>query len=104
MDMKAELSRLLKDLGGTADEVADALRTKRVRGVRNAARYLNPIVRYVQVCLRDESMDMDVITSGCLSIHFRTAPTQEVPIPQPVMQFLDAFNRRAYPELELDSP
>ncbi|MBX6314768.1 MAG: hypothetical protein IRY99_17905 [Isosphaeraceae bacterium] len=104
MDWNAEVSRLLQELGETPDAVAAALRANKVRGVRNAARDLNPIVRYVQVRLRDESIDMDVIRPGRLSIHFRTAtaPTQEVPIPEAILQFLAAFNRGGYPDLELE--
>jgi len=55
MDGKPEVSRLLQQLGDTPDTVAATFRTHKVQGVRNAARYLNPIVRYVQVCFKNES-------------------------------------------------
>ena len=41
----AELARILKELGNTADEVAAALQAKGIKGVRNTARFLNPLVR-----------------------------------------------------------
>jgi hypothetical protein len=101
MESHLDVSRLLQELGDTPDAVAAKLSNKKVQGVRNAARYLNPIVRYVQVCFQDDTMDMDVIKSGVLSVHLRSAPTQEVAIPETVRQFMDAFNRGGYPNLEL---
>ena len=101
MDAIADVSRLFQELGATPDDVAATLRTNKIQGLRNAARYLNPVVRYVQVRFQDEAVDMDLFNPVRLSIHFRSGPTQEIPIPEPVRQFLDAFNRGEFPFLEL---
>ena len=37
---------------------------------------------------------------GLLRIHFPDF-TEQFPLPLPVVEFLDAFNRAAYPDLEL---
>ena len=56
----AELGRILKELGNTADDVATALQAQGIKGVRNAARYLNPLVRYVQGQLKVDALDQQL--------------------------------------------
>jgi hypothetical protein len=97
----AELGRILKELGNTADDVATALQAKGIKGVRNAARFLNPIVRYVQGQVKVDALGLDVIKGDILRFFFHHQRKEEVSLPQAVMQFLDAFNRGNYPELEL---
>lgn len=92
------VSGALEQLGGTREEVAASLRAIGVQGIRNTVRALNPIVRYVQNKLRID-MDLDVMTGSTLRIDGTEGP--QVPLPQPVLDFLDAFNRGAYPDLEL---
>ena len=97
----AELARILKELGSSADEVATALQAKGVKGVRNTARFLNPIVRYVQGQVKVDALGLDVIKGDILRFFFHHQKKEEVSLPQAIMQFLDAFNRGKYPELEM---
>jgi hypothetical protein len=102
MDLQDDLRTTLKGMGDTADEVAATVRAKGVQGVRNAVRLLNPVVRYIQNTLRNDNLDLDVTTGK--TIRFKSGSivrTQEMPIPEPVRQFMEAFNRGAYPDLEL---
>jgi hypothetical protein len=97
-DPITDLHAVLVQLGSCGDEVADALRANRVQGVRNTARFLNPVVRYVKQALGYRELAADMITDSTLRLHIRG---QEVQLPESVMQFLTAFNRGAYPDLEL---
>ena len=99
----AELDRILKELGNTADDVATALHTQGIKGVRNAARYLNPLVRYVQGQLKVDALGMDVMKGDTLRLVFQPKKKEEVSLPPAVMQFLEAFNRGEYPHLEMAS-
>jgi hypothetical protein len=102
MDLTSDLSTILEQMGRTADEVAATLRAKGVQGVRNAVRVLNPIVRHVQNAMRMDNLDADVMTRTTLRIHSNSRDQKhEVMLPQAVKEFLDAFNRGAYPDLEL---
>jgi hypothetical protein len=102
MDVINDLSTILEQLGNTADEVAATLRVKGVQGVKNTVRVLNPIVRHVQNAMRIDNLDADVMTGTSLRIHSNSAATKhEVPLPQAVRDFMEAFNRGTYPDLEL---
>jgi len=90
---------LLQSLGKTADEVAAALRAKGVRGSPNTIRHLNPIARYVQTELASPG-DVRVVDRK-LTICFPDGRDQDVAIPQPVTDFLEAFNQGQYPDLLL---
>jgi len=90
---------ILQSLGKTADEVAAALRAKGVRGAPNTIRQLNPIVRYVQ---NEVSGPCDIsVVDSTLTIRFPDGRHQNVTMPQPVTEFLDAFNQGQYPDLLL---
>ena len=93
------VNRLLQSLGNTADEVAAALRAKGVRGAPNTIRHLNPIVRCVQAEI-EARCDIGVVDTK-LTLRFPDGRHEEVTIPQPVKQFLDAFNQGQYPDLVL---
>ena len=56
-------------------------------------------VRYVQNVLRRDNLDADVMTGKSFRIH--GAEGQEVMLPKAILDFLDAFNKGAYPDLEL---
>jgi len=102
MDLQDELSMTLDRMGRTADEVAASLRTKGVQGVRNTVRLLNPVVRYVQNTLQHDNLDLDVMTGKTIRLNSGSVVRiQEVAIPEAVRQFIDAFNKGAYPDLEL---
>jgi ABC-type uncharacterized transport system fused permease/ATPase subunit len=99
MNRLHDLSKLLEQMGASAEEVEATLRATGVQGVRNTVRVLNPVVRYVQNALRLDNLDADVMTGKTLRVH--GAGGGAVPLPKPVLDFLDAFNRGAYPDLEL---
>lgn len=93
--------QLLQRLGETADAVAKALDSEGIRGVRNTARFLNPIVRLIHMQVGDDSLHMDVMRGDTLRIIHPSGKTDEVPLPAAVKAFLDAFNQGTYPELEV---
>jgi hypothetical protein len=94
------LTRLLEDLGPTADAVAAALRVRGVRGVRNAARSLNPVVRCVRPAVPD-ALDLELWMGCVLRISRRGVAQASIPVPRPVLAFLDGFHLGRYPDLEL---
>jgi hypothetical protein len=96
-----ELVEMLQEFGGTAEEVAAALKAKGIQGVRNAARFLNPIVRYAQGRVKVDALGLDVMKGDTLRLIFHDGRKEEAPLPPAARQFLDAFNRGKYPELEL---
>ena len=91
---------MLDDLGKTPDEVADTLRARGVNGVRNTARFLNPIVRYANSLLTDV-YGIDLTQGDRMRIVFADGRTTEVPVPPAVLEFLDLFHRGHYPDLEM---
>lgn len=93
---------MLDQLGTTPDEVALSLKAKGIRGVRNTVRLLNPIVRFVEMQLGDQLLHIDVTSGTTLSIARPDGSKHEMRLPPPVKEFLDAFNRGKYPELESD--
>jgi hypothetical protein len=98
------VARMLQDLGNTADDVAAVLRARKIQGVRNTVRMLNPIVRYIGG-LVSETRDIDLIEAGTLRLTFRNGVIERVALPGAVRAFLDAFNASAYPDIELpESP
>lgn len=103
-DLRAEVEQLLQRMGHTPDEVADYLRKDSIKGIRNTVRQLNPIVRLIQVHVRSEAVEFDVMKDDVLTITYRSdrRENEEVVIPDPVWQFLFSFNRGRYPDLELD--
>ena len=99
MNSQDELRRVLEQMGKSGTGVASTLRATNVLGVRNAVRVLNPIVRYVQITTRFDNLDADVMTGKTFRVHENSG--QEVVLLQAIQDFLDDFNRGAYPELEL---
>lgn len=96
-----EIRSLLAGLGTTPDEVAATLRTNGIQGVRNAVRFLNPLVRYLAFRLRSDVLGLDLMKRDTLRLTHGNGRKEETALPEPVRLFLDAFNRGAYPELEL---
>ena len=100
------LEPILLQLGASPDAVAAHLRAHRVKGVRNTARFLNPIVRFVQAQLRLDDYRLDIthgdgLETYTLRITLPNGAEQPTPCPNAVKEFLDAFNDGAYPDLEL---
>jgi hypothetical protein len=91
---------MLDELGPTPDAVAETLRGLGIKGVRNTARFLNPIVRYVTPRVTGSS-GIDLILGDRLRIEFANGRVEEVAVPVAVLQFLDNFHRGDYPELEM---
>lgn len=98
---RSQVETSLAQLGTTQDEVASTLQAHRIQGVRNAVRFLNPIVRYLEDRLRLDAAALDVRYDDRVRIVFGDGHRAEVPLPEPVRQFLDGFNRGDYPALEL---
>ena len=102
---QAQMAKLLDLMGTTPDEVANTLKAGGVRGVRNAARFLNIIVRYIQGRIRIEARSLDMTAGDKLRMILGNVSGTflkiEAGIPEPVRLFLDAFNRGHYPDLEL---
>jgi hypothetical protein len=91
---------MLERLGHTADDVAITLRAKRIRGVRYTVQFLNPVIRYVRTEIADARY-MEIVDGDRLSITFDDGRKTNVSLPQAAKEFLDAFNQRAYLDLEL---
>ena len=91
---------MLEELGRTPDEIADSLRARGINGVRNTARFLNPIVRYASTVTTDV-YGIDLTQGDRLRIVFADGRTTEVPVPDAVLEFLDLFHRGQYPDLEM---
>jgi hypothetical protein len=90
---------MLDSLGKNADEVAAALRAQGVQGVPNTIRFLNPVVRYAQA--RVGGNPAGVLIGDTLTLTFPNGREQKETLPQPVREFLDAFDQGAYPDLIL---
>ena len=87
----------------TADQVANALKSSGIRGIRNTARFLNPVVRLLRQNIPD-AREMDLTMGDTLRIVMPEGWHAHVPLPLPVKEFLAAFHRGDYPELEMPSP
>jgi hypothetical protein len=99
-DERRNPNELLHRLGQTTDEVANALRVKGIRGVRNTVRFLNPIIRYAEEELQ-EVKSLDLIPGTMLRMQMPNGTRIEVELPTAVLEFLNVFNRGGYPDLEL---
>lgn len=99
-----DLGRLLARLGDTAEAVAETLKGNDIRGVRNTVRHLNPIVRYLHRHLRIDDYELSLPhTDGHhkLSMISPDGSPTKFALPAPIDEFLTAFNRGEFPELEL---
>jgi hypothetical protein len=101
MSQPSDLDRILAELGSTSNRVAETLRRHGIRGVRNAVRFLNPIIRYCSAQIRIDDYTLDVMQRETLRMILPGDIVEEHPLPAQVIEFLDAFNRGAYPDLEL---
>jgi hypothetical protein len=99
--MPTHLSEMLARLGSSPDAVAAHLKAEGIRGIRNAVRALNPVVRYAQGHVRLDARSLDVTQGDRLRITLDNGRIVETPLSDPVKEFLAAFNEGCYPELEL---
>lgn len=97
----SEIARLLDELGSTPDEVAHHLLDDNIRGVRNAVRSLNPIVRFVQVRLCDDALQIDIVDNETLRLAGHRKSKCGLALPTAVQKFLVAFGSGSYQEIEL---
>jgi hypothetical protein len=104
MNYATELTSILTGLGDTTDAVAVTLRTAGIKGVRNAVRFLNPLVRYCQSQLRVDDYALDLIQANTLRMVLPSGAKVTVALPAPVRDFLQAFHSGQLPDLELPSP
>ena len=58
-------------------------------------------MRYCKSRLTTAGLTLDVIQPGVLRIHFPDSQAEEFPLPAPVQQFLEMFDRGDFPDLEL---
>jgi hypothetical protein len=93
---------MFDELGNTPDAVADALRSRGIKGVRNAVRFLNPIVRFAHTKIPG-AYGIDLIERDKLRIEFAKSEVSKIAVPGPVLRFLDGFHQGRYPDLEMPS-
>ena len=92
---------MFDSLGSTHDEIARNLRALAILGTPNTVRVLNPIVKYVMMNFKKDALMLDVIKGDRLTITYADWKKEEVPFPPAVIEFLQRFNRREYPDLIL---
>lgn len=108
MQQETALQHILSALGTTADTIAASIRARGIRGVRNALRNLNPLVRLVQRELPYDDYAL-VLTprprGESYGLRFQLDGTVvELPLPAAAVDFLKAFDAGQYPDLELPPP
>ena len=91
---------MFEELGETPDVVAEWLRAAGIKGIRNAARFLNPIVRFAHGKINDV-YGIDLIMGDRLRIVHVDGQTSEVTVPEPVLRLLERFHHGLYPDLEM---
>jgi hypothetical protein len=96
----ADLSLILEALGNSPTEVAQTLRGQQIQGVRNTARFLNPVCRYVEAAFSLDILSVDLLNYQTLRIRCPDGTSLTAELPDSIKDFLQAFNRGAYPEIE----
>jgi hypothetical protein len=94
-----EFETILEDLGSSPEAIAERMAFLGIQGVRNAARILNPLIRYFQGMAKSHWLTMDVMKPGVLRI-VSTDGEMEILLPTAVQEFLGDFNQGRFPELE----
>ena len=99
----SQLEASLAALGSTIEQVRATLLTHNVKGVRNTARFLNPVIRYIHKDLVEPKTGMELLETGHLRLTSADGHRHETALPLAVEEFLKGFNAGDYPELELSS-
>jgi len=102
-DVATQVSAYLEGLGATAEQVAANLKAGQIQGARNTVRMRNPIVRFLQKTLLIGSLNAELTGPDTLRITLGAGRTEKSALPQAVREFLAAFDRGAYRELEITS-
>ena len=89
----------LAGLGDSPEAVAAALRAAGVTGRRDSSSFQNPVVRYLNRTLVIGGR-LEVGAGGQMLYLYREGSAVAFPIPDPVRDFLAAFHRGDYPDLE----
>jgi hypothetical protein len=103
---KQDLPSILLGLGNTATSIAATLKANGVQGARNTLRHLNPLVRYVELQLPLDEYELSVEQPQVdsvmtLRLTLPDGKMEETVITGCIKEFLEAFNRGEFPELEL---
>jgi hypothetical protein len=101
-----ELSRILAGLGQTPDQVAEVLRASGCRGFRTGS-LPSPIIRYAYRHFDEGTLVLaysprSTMWPERLCVHLLDGRLGEVPLPEPVAEFLARFDEGAYPDLDLE--
>ena len=94
-----QLAASLRCLGDTAGEVHWTLLYEGVRGVRCAASFANPVVRYL-LRRRDGSGKLEIPLHGNEVILCLDGREHRLPLPQAAIDFLERFHAGFYPAIE----
>jgi hypothetical protein len=97
----AELGLALAALGASADEVAATLRAEHIRGVRHTARFMNPLIVFVEATFTLLPLSAEILDDETLRIKLSDGAVVDAPLLRPIREFLEAFNRGAYADLEI---
>jgi hypothetical protein len=103
MTLAAELTLILEVLGNSADDVANVLKAQRIKGLRNTTRFMNPICRYIEESLSLGPLSVDLPRKDMVQLALSDGTKLQAPLRPSIIQFLEAFNRGAYPEIEMPS-
>jgi hypothetical protein len=103
--LKQQTGTLLRQLGDSPDEVADALRRSGVRGVPRSNRSC-AIALYLAALLGSDTRVRSVRVGHCsLQLALATGPEHRpaghltVQLPKPVRRFVAAFDAHEYPDI-----
>lgn len=89
----------LTDLGSTPGAVAAVLRSVQVHGRRDSTSSHNPVVRYLNRTL-DIGGRLEIGAAGDRLYLYREGSCHSLELPHAVREFLVAFHRGDYPDLE----
>ncbi len=96
---KARIEDLLRQLGGTADEVAASLHTAGVTGIPDES-HRCPVANYIRSCA---PADARIRADGELVCVRRGEVHVDVSTPDAVAEFIAWLDRGAYPDLDAEA-
>ena len=100
MSVESEMQEVLlalRRLGDDADEIAAQLRCGDMIGIRCSPSD-NPIARYLDREFFEEMFQWRIFGADCVG-HTADGEAIFLPVPEPVQQFIDRFDRSEYPDL-----